>query len=144
MKKQPSKIIYENGFYPDIPEVPHNKEFYYEQKKLIKYSQKKKKHHISDIFKAKLKSKTWRKDLGLWETQYIIFRWITVYTYSIWKNGKFKNKYRLFEISPKTRSTIDKAIQLPEIVLGKKEFSERYNGNRFEVPMNIKYDETIE
>lgn len=88
--------------------------------------------------------KVWRSDLNVWETTYLLFKRWKVYKYGIWKNGKTKNRWRLKMMQPETALPIDSAKKLPEIVIGNKELSSRYGGNKWLVPSNIKHDPNID
>jgi hypothetical protein len=89
-------------------------------------------------------NKTYRLDLKRWEAEYRLFGLITLYRYSILKNGKFRKKWS-FRIKDKASARrMKKPNQLPDVVIGRNELQERYNGNKWLVPMNIKYDPNIE
>ena len=85
-------------------------------------------------------NKTYRLDLKRWEAEYRLFRFIILYRYSILMNGKFRQKWSFTIKEKKTARRMDKANQLQDIVIGRKEFQERYNGNKWIIPHNIKLD----
>jgi hypothetical protein len=77
--------------------------------------------------------KYWRTDKYLWEEKRVIFWFIPYYKYSIWKDGKTTNKIRLAKYSKPTY--IKKAIET-KMYVDKKEFKEKYNSNKYLVPVN--------
>lgn len=84
--------------------------------------------------------KWWRADKYLWEEKRIIFWFIPYYKYSIFKEGKTIKHIKLKKYSkPKY---LNKAIKTT-IYVGKKEFEEKYNGNKYLVPLNFELDLTI-
>ena len=91
------------------------------------------------VFSKKL-YKWWRTDKYLWEEKRIIFWFITYYRYTIFKNGKTFEHIKLWKYSePKY---LKKAIK-STIYVGKKEFEEKYNCNKYLVPLNFELDLTI-
>ena len=84
--------------------------------------------------------KWWRADKYLWEEKRIIFWFIPYYRYTIFKNGKTFKHIKLWKYSePKY---LKKAIK-STIYVGKKEFEEKYNCNKYLVPLNFELDLTI-
>ena len=83
--------------------------------------------------------KYWRMDVGLWEEKLLMLWFIPYYRYSIWKDGKTIKYIRLIKYSnPKY---LKKAIKTV-IYVGKKEFEEKYNNNKYLVPLNYVLDLT--
>jgi hypothetical protein len=72
----------------------------------------------------------------MWEEK-IKFLFITYYKYSIFENGKLRYYHRLFK-HPNPKYL--KAAIKTEIVIGKKQFQDEYNGNKWTVPINIVVD----
>ena len=81
--------------------------------------------------------KWYRLDKDLWEQKIVLFWFITVYRYSIWRMGKTTVKYRLLKY--KNPEYLKKAIKT-EIYVGKKEFEEKYKNNKYLVPINYVLD----
>ena len=88
-------------------------------------------------------NRSWRTDLKKWETEYLFLGFIRFYRYSIFAYGKLKTNYTLVKRNKKTATYLNSANQLHEVVIGRQEFQERYNGNKYIIPHNIKYDERI-
>lgn len=82
--------------------------------------------------------KHWREDLYKWEEKKT-FIFIPYYVYSIWKDGKTKIKYSLIKKSKRNAKYIKKAFKT-NIYVGKKEFKEVYNNNKYLVPINFVLD----
>lgn len=99
---------------------------------------------IKSILKTELIHKRFRSDLNLWEEKYTALRFINFYIYRIFINGKLKTKYRLMLLNGKTAKYIDGAKKLPKIIIGKSEFQQRYNSNKYIVPESYIIDLTAE
>jgi len=84
--------------------------------------------------------KWWRIDKYLWEEKVIIFWFIPYYKYSIWKNGKTITHIKLIKYpNPKY---LKKPV-ITTVYVGKKEFEEKYKGNKHLVPLNFELDLTL-
>ncbi len=70
------------------------------------------------------------------------FLFLPYYRYSKWADPKPIVKSRLWKISRKSARVV-KMTPLPEVVVGKKEFEERYSSNKWLVPINRKLGPTI-
>ncbi|QIG62297.1 hypothetical protein [Tenacibaculum phage JQ] len=81
--------------------------------------------------------KWYRSDCNLWEEKKIVFWFIPYYEYSIWKYGKLNKKTRITKY--KNPKYIKKAI-VTKVYVGKKEFKEKYNNNKYLVPINFELD----
>ena len=79
------------------------------------------------------KYKYWRKDKGLWEEEILVLNLFCIYKYSLWSNGKTKSSYRMFKhkggdyMKEPTKSVI---------YVGRKEFEQKYNSNKWIVHTN--------
>lgn len=88
--------------------------------------------------------KDYRLDLNLWETKYTAFNWLSIYKYCIMRHGKRTVFYSLFKRNPSQARYLPRPIPETKIYIGRKELQEKYNGNKWLVPVNRFYDETIE
>lgn len=83
--------------------------------------------------------KEYRQDLNLWEERKNIFWFIPYYKYLIWREGKLNVEKTIFIKSRKTKKYF-KFVPLPPIKVGRKEFEEKYKGNKWIVPTNYELD----
>lgn len=88
--------------------------------------------------------RTWRTDLRRWETIFLLCGFIRIYRYTLFINGKLIKKYSLWKLQSNMAIHMNSANQLGEIVIGRQEFADRYNGNKYLIPYNIKLDITQE
>jgi hypothetical protein len=93
------------------------------------------------LFKTK---KNYRLDLNLWETQFMIKRITLLSRYEIFKDGKLRTHYRLFITSPSTARYLPPTIPETKIYIGRKELQEKYQGNKWLVPINRHYNENLQ
>jgi hypothetical protein len=75
----------------------------------------------------------WRKDKMLWEEKVVVLGILPIYKYSIWSNGKTRTSFRLFRYSG--GDYMKKAVS-SVVYVGKKEFEQKYGGNKYGVPVN--------
>ena len=90
---------------------------------------------------SKIIYKWWRTDKCLWEEKIVVFWFIHYYKYSIWRDGKNIEHIKIFKYSkPKY---LKKAIKTT-IYIGKKEFKDKYNSNKYLIPLTYELDLTIQ
>ena len=89
------------------------------------------------LLKSESIYKKWRKDVNLWEEKLLFFSLIHYYEYSIWKNGKVYKHIRFRRYS--NPEYLDKAYET-KVYIGKREFTEKYNSNKWAVPVNYEID----
>jgi hypothetical protein len=78
-------------------------------------------------------------DIDLWEEKKKVFWFIPYYRYTIFKNGKLLCEKTLFIKNKKTKEYF-KFVPLSPIRINKKDLQEKYNGNKWIVPVNYELD----
>lgn len=99
---------------------------------------------LTKYIRLKKSDKHYRVDINLWEEKYTLLKCIHFYCYKIFSNGKEKTRYRLIRMKQKTARYINSATPLPPVIIGKKDFAERYNNNKYLVPLSYIIDLTAE
>ncbi len=98
---------------------------------------------MSKKVKIETDNKRYREDIGLWEEK-IRFLWIFYYyKYSIWGEiipGQLWERITFFK-KKKKQAKYFEFTPLPPITIGKQELKDRYQNNKWNVPINIIYDE---
>lgn len=89
-------------------------------------------------FSEAITEKRYRGDLNLWEEKIEIFGFFRVWRYQI-RMKKLITRYSIFQKRPKTVRYIG-VTPLPPIRVGRKEFEEKYHGNKYMVPINYELD----
>lgn len=79
--------------------------------------------------------RNYRLDIKKWQTEILLFGFITVYIYSIWANGKDRKTYSLCKKSSKAEAIF--VFNEPgKLRIGQAEFKEKYKGNKWTTPLN--------
>lgn len=86
--------------------------------------------------------KNFRTDLHLYEQEFIFFWLLRWYSYSVWKQGRLHTKIKLLKIQPETAEYFY-FHELPPIRVGRVELAERYQNNKWLVPINYQLDLSI-
>jgi len=82
--------------------------------------------------------KYWSKNRKMWETKYIICWFLPVYILSLRQSNKYK--YRFSFVSSKNKLT---GPIITHRYISQQEIDEEYQGNKWLVPVNYKFDETV-
>lgn len=90
--------------------------------------------NIINFFIPKREYRWYRTDLNMWEDKFIFLNFIRYYKYSIWLRGKTIKKIKFLKI--KNQIYIKEVIELGKLQVGKKEFKELYNNNKWLIPIN--------
>lgn len=85
------------------------------------------------------KYKLFRLDLGWWESEMILLWAIRFYKYEVFVHGETLTHVSL-RIRKRKQAKYFHFKELPKIKIGKKEFDEQYNGNRWLIPLNFELD----
>lgn len=93
--------------------------------------------NLIDKASPKALYKCWRIDCNLWEEQIKILWVIKYYRYSIFVNGKIDAHIKL-TMYPNPNYL--KRARESKVYVGRKEFEEKYNGNKWIVPINKEID----
>ena len=87
----------------------------------------------------KRKYKEYRIDLSKWEEKFIFFHFISIYRYSIWKDGYLRVKWRLHKKRNAEYFHRPKADNFL-YPIGRQEFKEKYHSNKWLIPINCRLD----
>ncbi len=90
----------------------------------------------------KIVNRKWREDLKKWETKKHFLNLIPYYQYSIWKEGKLRTRTSLFK-KHKRSASYSTFMPLAPIRIGKIELKEKYNDNKWSVPVNLIFDPNL-
>lgn len=127
------RILYLSGNYPGkIKHIINLTRWYLRDLKIHLKSRL-----LFKIFSNKKDNKKYREDLNLWEERKLILLLIPFYKYSIWKDGKTRTQYSFLK-KRKTSAKYLKCTELPLVSVDAKEFQEKYQNNKWLIPINKK------